>query len=64
MECQGGWSGWFLGIGIKVQHFPSDAEFPATSLRNEGGGWISRVQSWSASSGVQYLVRYMVQRRV
>jgi BirA family biotin operon repressor/biotin-[acetyl-CoA-carboxylase] ligase len=26
-----------LGIGINVQHYPTDAEFPATSLCNEGG---------------------------
>ncbi|WP_246149347.1 biotin--[acetyl-CoA-carboxylase] ligase [Skermanella pratensis] len=25
-----------VGVGINVQHYPPDSEFPATSLRNEG----------------------------
>ena len=54
-DGQGGWSGWFLGIGINVQHFPPDTQFPATSLRNEGGGWISRVPSLSASCRLSVL---------
>ncbi|UEM23913.1 biotin--[acetyl-CoA-carboxylase] ligase [Skermanella mucosa] len=26
-----------VGVGINVQHYPQESEFPATSLRNEGG---------------------------
>ena len=33
-DGSGGLEWLVLGIGINVQHFPSDAEFPATSLRN------------------------------
>jgi len=33
----GGLEWLVLGVGINVQFFPPDSEFPATSLRNEGG---------------------------
>jgi BirA family biotin operon repressor/biotin-[acetyl-CoA-carboxylase] ligase len=36
-DGSGGLEWLVLGIGINVQHFPPDAEFPATSLCNEGG---------------------------
>jgi BirA family transcriptional regulator, biotin operon repressor / biotin---[acetyl-CoA-carboxylase] ligase len=36
-DGSGGLEWLVLGIGINVLHYPSDAEFPATSLRNEGG---------------------------
>jgi BirA family transcriptional regulator, biotin operon repressor / biotin---[acetyl-CoA-carboxylase] ligase len=36
-DGSGGLEWLVLGIGINVQHYPTDAEFPATSLLNEGG---------------------------
>lgn len=36
-DASGGLEWLVLGIGINVQHFPPDSEFPATSLCNEGG---------------------------
>jgi BirA family biotin operon repressor/biotin-[acetyl-CoA-carboxylase] ligase len=36
-DSSGGLEWLVLGIGINVQHFPPDSEFPATSLCNEGG---------------------------
>lgn len=30
-----------LGLGVNVQHFPEDAEFPATSLRYEGAADVT-----------------------
>lgn len=35
-DGSGGLEWLVLGIGINVQHYPADAEFPATSLCNEG----------------------------
>jgi BirA family biotin operon repressor/biotin-[acetyl-CoA-carboxylase] ligase len=36
-DGSGGLEWLVLGIGINVQHFPADSQFPATSLCNEGG---------------------------
>jgi len=30
-----------LGLGVNVQHYPEDTEFPATSLRYEGAGDVT-----------------------
>lgn len=30
-----------LGMGVNVQHYPEDTEFPATSLRYEGAGEVT-----------------------